>query len=89
MTKKKEAKKSVKSSQKGRRTKKVDLERDFEALTEKFKGKKPVSYSMSGSFEAEDMIEHEVFGLGFVISTSDDKMEVAFPDRPRILVFNR
>jgi hypothetical protein len=87
--KKKSPKKAVKTSQTRKRTKKVDLTRDFETLTEKFKGKKPVNYSMSGSFKADDMIEHQTFGLGIVISASYNKMEVVFSDRPRILVCNR
>ena len=86
--KNKSPKKTVKTSQNSRRTKKLDLTRDFETLTEKFKGKKPVRYSMSGSFEADDMIEHKTFGLGIVISASYKKMEVVFSDRPRILVCN-
>jgi hypothetical protein len=71
------------------RPKKVDPAKDFELLTEKFKGKKPRSYSMSGSFRAEDVIEHNTFGVGIVISAFNKQMEVVFSDRPRILVFNR
>ena len=87
--KNKAPKKTAKTSQKTRKAKKLDLTRDFETLTEKFKGKKPVNYSMSGSFKADDMIEHTTFGLGIVISASYNKMEVVFSDRPRILVCNR
>ncbi|MFC1532169.1 hypothetical protein ACFL7M_02210 [Thermodesulfobacteriota bacterium] len=87
--KKKSPKKTVKTSQNRRRTKKLDPTRDFETLTEKFKEKKPVRYSMSGSFNADDMIEHKTFGLGIVISASYKKMEVVFSDRPRILVYDR
>ena len=85
---KKSPKESVKTPQNRRRTRKKDLARDFETLTEKFKGNKPVRYSMSGSFKADDMIEHKTFGLGIVISASYKKMEVVFSDRPRILVYD-
>ena len=71
------------------RPKKVDPARDFDLLTEKFKGKSPVRYTMSGSFRAEDVIDHNTFGMGVVISAYNKKMEVVFSDRPRILVFNR
>ncbi|MFC1868239.1 hypothetical protein ACFL0H_08920 [Thermodesulfobacteriota bacterium] len=81
-------KKTVKTVKSGRRTKKVDLTRDFETLNKKFKGKKPVHYTMSGSFKADDMIDHKTFGLGIVISASNEKMEVVFSDRLRILVCN-
>ncbi len=87
--KSKSPKKTVKTPQKGRRTKKPDLTKDFETLTEKFKGKDPVRYSMSKSFKADDMIEHKTFGLGVVVSASYAKMEVVFSDRLRILVCNR
>ena len=83
--KSKSPKKAVKTPS-SKRTKKLDLTRDFETLTEKFKGKKSMRYSMSGSFKADDMIEHKTFGLGIVISSSYKKMEVVFSDRPRILV---
>ncbi len=77
-----------KSPRKGVRIKKTDPARDFQLLTEKFKGKQPVSYSMSGSFKVDDVIDHNTFGMGFVISTSYNKMDVIFSDRPRILVRN-
>jgi hypothetical protein len=76
-------------SKKGVRTKKTDPARDFGLLTEKFKGKDPVRYSMSGSFKADDVIDHNTFGMGIVISTSYKQMDVVFSDRPRILVCNR
>jgi len=81
-TPKKTAKKSI-------GTKKVDFAKAFEDLAEKFKEKKPVPYSMSGSFKNDDVIDHKTFGMGIVISASHDKMEVAFSDEPRILVCNR
>ena len=71
------------------RPKKKDPARDFKRLTEKFKEKKPMRYSMSGSFKADDVIAHDTFGIGFVISTSYKKMDVVFSDRLRILVCNR
>ncbi|MBN2244424.1 MAG: hypothetical protein JW755_01125 [Candidatus Aminicenantes bacterium] len=78
-----------KTSRKRGRTKKEDLERDFELLTEKLKGKKPVPYSMSGSFEAYDVIDHDTFGKGIVIMTSLKKMDVVFSDKLRILACNK
>ena len=82
-------KKPAKKTAKGRRTKKKDPKRDFETLTEKFKGKDPVDYSMSESFKADDVIDHKTFGVGYVISASSSKMEVVFSDKSRLLVCNR
>ena len=70
------------------RTKKKDPARDFELLTENLKGKKPVRYSMSGSFKADEVIDHNTFGIGIVISASYNKMDVVFADQSRILVCN-
>ena len=71
------------------RAKKVDPARDFALLTERFKGKKPLRYTMAGSFRTEDIIDHNIFGMGVVISAFNRQMEVIFSDRPRILVFDR
>jgi DNA-directed RNA polymerase subunit M/transcription elongation factor TFIIS len=70
-------------------TKEVDSKETFERLAQKFREKKPLPYRMSGSFKNDDVIDHGTFGMGIVISASHDKMEVAFSDRPRILVCNR
>jgi formylmethanofuran dehydrogenase subunit B len=78
-----------KTSKKSISTQEVDLPKTFEKLAHKFKEKKPLSYSMSGSFKNDDVIDHKTFGMGIVISASCDKMEVAFSDGPRTLVCNR
>jgi len=78
-----------KTSKKSISTQEVDLTKTFEKLAEKFKEKKPLPYSMSGSFKNDDVIDHKTFGMGIVISASSDKMEVAFSGGPRILVCNR
>jgi hypothetical protein len=81
--------KQDKTPRKSVRSKKKDPAKDFELLTEKFKGKKPVRYSMSGSFKADDVVNHSTFGKGIVIRTSYRKMDVVFSDKLRILVCDR
>jgi hypothetical protein len=81
--------KQDKTPRKSVRSKKKDPAKDFELLTEKFKGKKPVRYSMSGSFKADDVVDHNTFGKGIVIRTSYRKMDVVFSDKLRILVCDR
>jgi DNA replicative helicase MCM subunit Mcm2 (Cdc46/Mcm family) len=78
-----------KTSKKSISTQEVDLTKTFEKLAQRFKEKKPLPYSISGSFKDDDVIDHKTFGMGIVISASYDKMEVAFSDEPRILVCNR
>jgi hypothetical protein len=81
----------LKSKSPGRvaRPKKIDPAKDFNLLSETFKDKRPLRYSMSGLFKPGDVIEHNTFGTGIVISAINKQMEVIFSDCPRILVFNR
>ena len=69
--------------------KKKDPAKDFEKLSEKFKGKKQLPYTMEGSFKADDVIDHPTFGMGIVAEATSQKMEVIFEDKPRVLVCNR
>ncbi len=78
-----------KTSKKSIRTQEVDSTKTFEKLAEKFKEKKRLPYSMSGSFKSDDVIDHKTFGMGIVTGATHDKMEVAFSDGPRILACNR
>jgi len=85
-----EKKKATKrTSKKSIFTQEVDLTKNFEILAQKFKEKKPLPYSMTGSFKNDDVVDHNTFGMGIVISASRDKMEVVFSDRSRLLVCNR
>jgi len=70
-------------------TKKEDFAKEFEKLSEKFKDKQPVSYSMSGSFKTDDVIDHKTFGMGIVTSVSYQKMGVAFSEGRRLLACDR
>ena len=86
---KKTTQKTTKTAKKATRTKKADYTEEFQKLAEKYKEKEPVHYSMAGSFEPEDVIDHQNFGMGIVMNVSYQKMEVAFPDGLRILVCDR
>ena len=78
-----------KTSKKSIFTQDPDLTKTYEMLVQKFKEKKPLPYRMTGSFKDDDVIDHETFGMGIVVSASYDRMEVAFSDKPRILACNR
>ena len=62
---------------------------DYEQLSKQFQKKEPLTYSMSGSFEEEDVLSHHMFGRGVVLSVSGQRIEVAFSDGPRTLACNR
>lgn len=87
--KKTEVKKKT-TTKRATRKKKLDPAEIFDSLDEKFKDKNPVPYSMSGSFNEQDVIEHKVFGKGFVTSLPKSKqIEVAFIDGSRTLACKR
>lgn len=62
---------------------------DFEALSERFKNKERVPYSMSGSFKFNDVIDHVTFGMGLVIRLSHQKMDVLFSDGLKTLACDK
>lgn len=88
-----ERKKMVKKATKKRKTaaksRKPDAAAIFEQLAAKFQDKKPVPYTMQGSYQTDDVIDHKTFGKGIVTGVSYQKMEVAFADASRILVCDR
>ncbi len=86
--KKKAAKKPVKKPR-ASRTKKPTAADIFEQLAQKFQEKKPVPYTMEGSYKTDDVIDHKTFGKGIVTGVSYQKMDVAFSDAPRMLVCDR
>ena len=71
------------------RPKKRNDPKVFEELFERVKGKEPVPYEMSRSFSRDDVIAHRTFGTGIVTKVSTNRIEVAFPDGPRVLVCER
>lgn len=62
---------------------------DFTELAEKLKGREPVSYSMSGSFRVDDVIDHASFGTGIVLKASHQRIEVLFSGGLKTLACGR
>jgi len=87
--KKKKPRKSPAKPRAGAKSRKPDAAKVFEKLAEKFKDKDPVSYTMQGSYQVNDVINHKTFGKGFVTEVSYQKMEVAFAEATRMLVCDR
>lgn len=50
---------------------------------------KPMPYTMKLNFEVGAVVEHPKFGLGFVILTTGQAIQVVFEDSERSLVHNR
>jgi hypothetical protein len=60
----------------------------FHELRDK-NSEKPRPYSMKAEFEVGTVLEHPKFGLGFVILTTGQAIQVVFEDEERSLVHNR
>ena len=73
----------------GKTPRKTASEKKYELLIEKFKEKKPIRYKMSGSFKKDDLIGHDTFGMGVVLDSYSEKIEVLFSDQIRTLVCER
>lgn len=51
------------------------------------KNKRKTTYTPSGAYQIDDVIDHSHFGLGVVtLLTAKDKIQVTFKDGPRILI---
>ena len=61
----------------------------FVKLQEKLGTGKPRPYRMADAFAVDMLIEHPKFGMGYVVASLSEKIEVAFEDANRALVHNR
>lgn len=52
-------------------------------------GDKPMPYTMKSEFEVGAVVQHPKFGLGFVVQTTGQAIQVIFEDQERSLVHNR
>ena len=80
-------KKNSKAAVKSRKP--MDPAKKLEKLIEKFKEKTPLHYKMSGSFQKDDIIDHDTFGKGVVIDNDYKKIDVLFSDKLRTLACDR
>jgi uncharacterized Zn finger protein (UPF0148 family) len=81
--------KTTKRKTKRKRKSKDPAERWEEALAEKDVSHAKV-YSMGGSFDQDDIINHKKFGYGLVMEIrAEGKMEVLFKAGPKLLVCDR
>lgn len=49
----------------------------------------PVPYSLKRRFVVDDVVDHPIFGRGFVSAVRIDKIDVTFSAEPRVLVHGR
>ena len=62
---------------------------DYEVRSQNMQNKEATPYSIKGKFSENEKINHAKFGIGFVIRTFDDKVEVIFSDEVKSLMQNR
>ena len=58
-------------------------------LKEKIGDNQVQGYNMKGRFEADSAIQHPKFGLGFIVASNSQSIDVQFEDSVRSLVHNR
>jgi len=71
-----------------RKIKKTDYEVAMARLGDAYDFSTAKKYSMKGNFEVDQVIEHASFGIGFVVSILDNKVEAIFENGPKRLVQN-
>ena len=86
---KKTVKKAAKRSRTPAKKKEPSAPKVFEKLSTKFQDKDPVRYTMTGSYQENDVINHKTFGRGIVTAVYHQKMDVVFADASRMLVCDR
>jgi hypothetical protein len=69
--------------------KKQSVSEVYQGLLQKYASKSSEPYRMSVEFSVDTKIEHPKFGVGFVVESFTDKVNVAFEDQSRVLVHNR
>jgi hypothetical protein len=67
----------------------IDPAKKFERVFKNFTEKTPLHYKMDGSFKKDDVIDHDTFGKGVVISNEYKYIDVLFTDKLRTLVCDR
>jgi len=88
-SKRKTPPKSPRSTPAGPRVKKKGYDTEYARLMEVSRGKPHMPYNISGTYREQDVIGHPTFGIGIVLNVSNQKMDVAFEDGPRLLACNR
>ena len=74
---------------KTKKKKKQEEDNPWKDLISQYDENKAIPYSIDGIYEKDDLIKHHKFGFGIVLELIDStKMEVAFEDKKRILVYN-
>lgn len=69
---------------------KVKVEDNWKQLMDSSASKKRIPYSLSGLYRENDVIEHQVFGLGVVYQVlSKEKIRVIFKEGEKILASSR
>ncbi|MBI1819777.1 MAG: hypothetical protein HY202_08395 [Nitrospirae bacterium] len=69
---------------------KVKIEHIWEELMKSLSSKKKISYTLSGQYKGNDVIDHPVFGIGIVNQiVSREKFRVVFKEGEKLLASGR
>ncbi len=65
-----------------------DAAKRWQSVFEQYGKAKAAPYTMSGSFEASQAIQHKVLGWGLILESRDNRIQVLFKDGVRTLITN-
>lgn len=62
---------------------------DYELYVQKYQDNQATPFSIKAQFKDNQKIDHVKFGIGFVIKTYTDKIDVIFKDEVKSLIHNK
>ena len=81
--------KRASAASKSETKKRLEHEAAYNDLSAKFGSQTPVKYTIKDQFQKDAVIDHPKFGLGFVMLSTELKIDVVFKDAVRSLVHRR
>ena len=64
-------------------------EKKWSDLYKKSKNIKPIPFRVSGKYETKSALKHSEFGWGWILSNTNNRLEVVFRDKVRMLLSNQ
>ncbi|MAF91480.1 MAG: hypothetical protein VX583_09305 [Bdellovibrionota bacterium] len=89
LTKPKSAAKKKTTASAKKRASKTVAPSTWAELNERANTDKAVDYNFKNTYEANTVLDHKKFGIGFIIKVEGQKMEVVFQDQIRQLIHGR
>lgn len=79
------AAKKAPSAGRARKDPKAAERQEWENLRPAMQSEQALGYRMDGKYKVKDLLKHPVFGLGVVVGSAPNKIEVLFEDGKKLL----